>query len=522
VKSSVYTASRRDFLRQGTAALLLTAMPARLLHAATALRFSTDPFLLGVASGCPTPDGMVLWTRLLTSHAEPSRDIEHAVIPVELEIASDARMRKVVQRSTHHAAPEWAHSIHAEITGLKPGRDYWYRFTAGGMQSRIGRTRTAPARNAKLSNLRIAVACCQKYENGYFVAYRHMVDDNVDLVVHVGDYIYEYESGGGRDAVRGDGSGETRTLDNFRARYALYKSDANLQAAHAMCPWLVTWDDHEVANDYAGNESYEQSGEEFLTRRAAAYRAYYEHMPLRRSAIPVGPHMQLHMQSNYGNLVQIHMLDSRQHRSPLGCRGAEDEGGPGARCASLFANERTKLGQHQEALVNAALSTSKARWNVLAQGTPMAHVDLDPGEGVAYRRDSWDGYPAARQRLLDTLANTNASNPVVIDGDIHAFQVANLNRQANDLTSPVIASEFTTDSITSGGIGQNRLDENRKNNPNILFGDSRQRGYLSLEFTPKQVRADLVTVETIKRPDAARGLLASFVVEDGKPGPVRA
>jgi alkaline phosphatase D len=513
--------ARRRLLQSLTSIAFASAVPTRLLHAATALRFRSDPFLLGVASGYPSPNGVVLWTRLMTSLAEPHREVEAQTIPVEWHIAADDKMRKVVRKGTVYATPEFAHSIHLELTDLKPGRDYWYRFTAGGMQSVIGHTRTAPALHTKLERLRIAVASCQKYENGYFVAYRHMLNDAPDLIVHTGDYIYEYASTVGGSNIRGDGSDEAFTLDQYRARYALYKNDADLRAVHAACPWLMTWDDHEVANDYFGDASYEQSGEEFLLRRAAAYRAYYEHMPLPRSALPTGPHMQLHAQRSFGNLLNIHMLDSRQHRSPLACRGADDDGGPGARCASLFDSTRTKLGQQQETWLSGNLAKSSARWNVLAQGTPMAHVDLDPGEGVAYRRDSWDGYPAARQRLLDTLVNTKTNNPIIVDGDIHAFQVANLNAKANDPTSPIIASEFTTDSITSSGISQTRLDQNRQNNPNILFSDSRQRGYTLLDFSPHTMRADLVTVESIRTQDADRNLLASFVVENGKPGPVK-
>jgi alkaline phosphatase D len=508
------TNSRRDFLKLSTATLLLGAMPARLLRASDELRFKNNPFALGVASGYPTADGMVLWTRLLPDTPEM---LKSTAVPVTLEIASDERMRSIVQSSTHHATPEFAHSIHAEIAGLRPNREYWYRFTAGGMQSPVGRTRTAPRANAALKRLRIGVASCQKYENGYFVAYRHMLDDELDLIVHTGDYIYEYASSS-RDMVRGDGSGETYSLDDYRARYALYKADPDLQAAHAACPWLVTWDDHEVTNDYAGDATYGASGEVVLLRRAAAYRAYYEHMPLPRVAMPSGPNMRLFAQSNFGNLVQIDMLDSRQHRSPLACLG---DGGGGASCAALFEATRTKLGKEQEEWLADSLASSRARWNVLAQGTPMAHVDGDGGEGVSYRRDIWDGYPAARQRILDTLANAKVSNPVVLDGDIHAFQIASINRQANDLNTPVIASEFTTNSITSGGIGQARLDLNRKLNPNLLYNYSGHRGYLRMEFTPKFARADLVTVDTIRRKEAARSLNASFVVEHGKPGPVR-
>jgi alkaline phosphatase D len=513
-----FTLSRRDALRALSATLLLT-IPARLLRASES-RFAANPFQLGVASGYPTDSGFVLWTRLLAA-GEDNRNLIDAAIPVQLEISTDEKLRKVIRTETLFAIPEWAHSIHAEIAGLKPNREYWYRFTAGDQQSAIGRTRTAPKLSANIKRLRVGVASCQKYENGYFVAYRHMLNDELDLIVHTGDYIYEYASTPGGNNVRGDGSGETFTLEDYRARHALYKRDPDLQAVHAACPWLLTWDDHEVTNDYAGGESYSQSGEEFLARRAAAYRAYYEHMPLPSSAKPAGPHMQLYTQCNYGRLLQINMLDSRQYRSPLGCRGPEDTGG-NASCASLFDAARTKLGELQEHWLGASLANSRARWNVLAQGTPMAHVDGDPGEGIAYRRDIWDGYPAARQRLLDALANTKTSNPVVIDGDIHAFQVAQINRIANDLSSPVIASEFTTDSITSGGISQARLDQNRSINPNLLYSYSQHRGYLTLEFERDQVRADLVTVESIRDQNAGRNLLASFVVENGKPGPVKA
>lgn len=474
-----------------------------------------------MASGYPTASGMVLWTRLLASNDAEASTIKHAAVPVTVEVASDERMKKVAYRGTHFATAEWAHSVHAEVNSLEPDRDYWYRFTAKGHQSVLGRTRTAPATATNVKHLRIAVASCQKYENGFFVAYRHMLDDDLQLIVHVGDYIYEYASREGRDNVRWDNSGETYTLEDYRARYATYKSDPDLQAAHAACPWLVTWDDHEVTNDYAGESTYGETGEPVLRRRAAAYRAYYEHMPLPSSAVPLGPYMQLYAQRNFGQLVRINMLDSRQFRSPLGCRGAEDTGGA-ASCKSLFDAARTKLGRQQEDWLDASLARTSARWNVLAQGTPMAHVDGDPGEGIAYRRDVWDGYPAARQRILDTLANANVGNPIVLDGDIHAFQIANINRQANDLSTPIIASEFTTDSVTSGGVSQARLDINRQLNPNLLYNYSGERGYLRLDFTRTHVRADLITVDSIRERDANRSLHASFVVEDGKPGPVRA
>ncbi len=504
--------SRREMFRGVAASLFAASVPHRLVVAADSLKLNANPFVLGVASGYPTPNSVVLWTRLLHDA------LGQSAVPVRWEVALDEGMRKIVRRGQEYATAEWAHSVHAEVTGLDAGREYWYRFSAAGQQSPIGRTRLTPAVGARMNRLRFAVASCQKYENGFYTAYRHMLDDNLDLIVHVGDYIYEYESGG-VNALRGDGSGVTFTLDEYRARYALYKSDPNLQAAHAAYPWLVTWDDHEVVNDYFGDASYDQGGDVFLARRAAAYRAYYEHMPLPRSAIPAGPIMQLYTRRRYGNLLTLHMLDSRQYRSRLACLGDEDDGGMGARCARLFDAERTKLGMQQEHWLEQGL-TQGSTWNVMAQGTPMAHVDFDAGPGVAYRRDVWDGYPAARQRLMDALVKTKAGNPIVLDGDIHAFQIANLHRQANDIASPVIASEFTATSISSGGISQRALDERRKSNPNVLLSDASRRGYLVMEFTPERVQADLVTVDNVRERESPRGLMARYVVENGKPGPI--
>jgi alkaline phosphatase D len=501
--------SRRDFLQRMSIAALAASVPSRLVRAADALSLKADPFVLGVASGCPTNAGVVLWTRLI------GEEIGNTAVPVSWEVASDERMRRIVRRGTEYASPEWAHSVHVEIEGLEAGREYWYRFATGGYRSRVGRMLTAPQTGARSNRLRVAVASCQKYETGYFTPYRHMLADELDLIVHTGDYIYEYAS---RGDLRGDGSDGTLTLEDYRARHALYKTDPDLQAVHALCPWLFTWDDHEVANDYAGGESYEQSGEEFLARRAAAYRAYYEHMPLPRSARPVGPNMLLYQQATYGDLLQVHVLDSRQYRSPLAC--LQQEGG--AKCVELFDAARTKLGRQQEDWLTKGLADGRARWNLIAQGTPIAHVDQDSSPGVAYRRDAWDGYPAARQRLLDALVGTRAGNPIVVDGDIHAFQVANVNAQPNDIGSPVVASEFTVTSITSQGIGQRGLDERRRINPNILLSDASRRGYLLMDFARERMQCDLVTVDTVREREATRGLLARYVVENGKPGPIAA
>ncbi|HWK85713.1 MAG TPA: alkaline phosphatase D family protein, partial [Caldimonas sp.] len=255
-------------------------------------------FGLGIASGQPRQSGMVLWTRL-TGDGLP----EH--VPVRWEVADDERFQQVVARGEESAEAEWAHSVHAEPGGLEPARWYWYRFSALGEQSGVGRTRTAPAPGAAAASLRFAIASCQRYDVGHYAAWRHAAAENLDLILFLGDYIYEYASR--PDAIRRHEGGEAKTLTEYRARYATYKSDPLLQAAHAVAPWLLVWDDHEVANDYA-NLRGEDLTQDFVARRAAAYRAYWEHMPFPKSTRPVGPDMRIFGRLDWGRLARIHLV----------------------------------------------------------------------------------------------------------------------------------------------------------------------------------------------------------------------
>ena len=261
--------SRRAFVGAGlgvAASSALRPFAAR----ATDLRFATNPFTLGVASGYPEPNAIVLWTRLAPEPLVPGGGMPSAPVAVDWEIAQDERFAKVVRRGTTYATPDWGHSVHVEATGLEPARDYWYRFTSGGERSAVGRTRTAPAFGAALARLKLAVANCQYYEHGYYAAYRAMAATDLDLVVHVGDYIYEQR---GISRVRAHDAPEAFTLDDYRHRYSLYRLDADLQAAHAACPWMVCSDDHEVSNDYAADQATDgEPPELFLARRASASR----------------------------------------------------------------------------------------------------------------------------------------------------------------------------------------------------------------------------------------------------------
>jgi alkaline phosphatase D len=462
----------------------------------------------------------VLWTRIAPSPLEPGGGMPPTVVPVQWELATDEKMKRVVRGGTDYATPDWAHSVHVEPAGLEPARDYWYRFRVGSHRSPIGHTRTAPLPGAPAARLRIAVASCQQYEQGYFSAYRHMLADDLDLIVHTGDYIYELTWGD--NLVRSHGAPEAYTLDDYRVRYALYKSDPDLAAAHAAHPWLATWDDHEVDNNYAADISEEDDAPAlFLARRAAAYRAYYEHMPLPRRAVPFGPSMRLYAQRAFGDLASIYMLDQRQYRSPSACpRPGIRSPGVVTDCAEIDDPSRTMLGERQESWLNVSLAASRARWNLLAQGTLMAHVDVMPGPGSSYGTDSWNGYAAARARLTSFLAERRIANPVVLSGDIHAFVISRLHREPSDLSSPVVASELVGTSISSQGNSQQSLDAWSSVNPNVLLANSESRGYLRLDITHERLQADLVALSSEKVPDNTVRVMRSFVVENGRPGPM--
>jgi alkaline phosphatase D len=514
--------NRRELLGCAGSVLLASAVPARLLHAADSYRFHANPFTLGVASGYPSADSVVLWTRLAPQPKQPGGGIPASeVIPVTCEIATDERMRNIVRTETEFATAQFAHSIHFEPSRLEPARDYWYRFTAGNRRSTVGRTRTAPAGDAAIQRLRMAVASCQQYEHGYFLAYRHMLADDLDCIVHVGDYIYE--ASWGRNRIRHHDAPEAFSLDDYRARHALYRSDKDLQAAHAHYPWLVTWDDHEVENDHAGETSEEDDPRSwFAARRAAAYQAYYEHMPLPRRALPYGANLRLFTQRSFGQLVSLAMLDSRQYRSPLACTVSGARGSGLVNCPQLHDPQRTKLGEVQESWLALQLVRSRAHWNLLAQGTLMTYAN-EGGDGKdAFRSDTWNGYHAARERMMMVLAESRVRNPVVLSGDIHSFVVANLHRVPQDRESPIVASELVATSISAEGSSQAGLDRMRATNPNILFANSSKRGYLRLDVSPERLQADLIGVDSVTDIDAGASTYATFVVENGRAGPIAA
>lgn len=501
--------------------LALASLPSIALRAYPQVRrkprLGGDPFRLGVASGEPSPDGFVLWTRLALDPLNGGGMPDEA-IDVRWQVAEDETMRRPVRQGVAAADPRLGHSVHVEVEGLDADRWYWYRFAAGDEESAVGRARTAPAPNAMPDRLRFAFASCQHYESGYYTAYEHMADENPDLIVHLGDYIYE---GAANPRVRAHRGGELQSLDDYRNRHALYRTDADLQRAHAVCPWLVTWDDHEVDNNYAARISEEPvaAADDFLTRRAHAYRAYYEHMPLRAAQIPQGADMLLYRRCAYGRLANFAVLDTRQYRTDQPCG---DRTKPV--CNGVFDPAATLLGDRQEKWLFDALERSPAAWNVLAQQVMMARVDREPGDEVKVSMDQWSGYEANRKRVLRFFEESKVSNPVVLTGDIHAHWVNDLKVDFDDEGSSVVADEFVGTSISSSGDGGPREDyaaDVRRENSFVKLYNA-QRGYVACEVTPRQWTAGYRVLDYVARPGAPRNDLAEFVIESGRPGAVRA
>ncbi|HEV2782412.1 MAG TPA: alkaline phosphatase D family protein [Actinophytocola sp.] len=494
---------------------------------ATPVADTADPFPLGVASGDPLPDGVVLWTRLLReAGAMPRR-----VIPVGWQIAEDERFRRVARAGVALARAELAHSVHVDARGLRPGREYFYRFRAGRHLSPVGRTRTAPGRHADPERLRIAVASCQDFQNGYWPAYLGMADEDVDLVLHLGDYIYESDPNSRfPDRVHTTpatpGLGQLRTLDDYRARHALYKSDPALRAAHAAFPWVSTWDDHEVENNYADlideiddTGPRRQTPEEFAVQRAAGYQAYYEHMPIRATPRPGSPALRIFRRFDFGRLARLNVLDTRQYRTDQP-GGFPDDLGPEPPGAGNV--DGTLTGAEQERWLADGLTGSAARWNVVAQQVMMSRTRFPNPTQVPptiVNLDQWDGYQPQRTRLLRLLADARVANPVFLAGDIHSTWVSELKPNFDDPASPNVAVEFVGTSISSDfpvAFDAPIKQFNPILNPHVRYFDGLNRGYLRCEIGRDIWRTDVRVVDTIEVRQAPTRTAASFLVESGR------
>jgi alkaline phosphatase D len=518
--TNVAAAGRRRVLQLATAGAGMLWLPR---SAWSRPSLSDNPFSLGVASGSPTHDSVVLWTRLMAPDLAPLLDPQP--VTVRWELAHDEGFSRIVRSGQAQAVPELAHSVHVEVSGLDPDRWYWYRFMAGAAASPIGRTRTFPAPDAVVPKLRLAYASCQRWEHGYFSAYRHMVREELDAVLFLGDYIYEYPNAS--RAVRVPTGGWVLTLDDYRQRYALHKGEPELQAMHAACPWLMAWDDHEVQNDYAGRQAGDGPGVmDFMARRAAAYQAFYEHMPVRASVVAraisglaAGAEMRMYWQQRFGQLATIVLLDDRQYRDPQVCtRGGKlgsSQVDPHA-CAAWNDPSRTLLGAAQEQWLDGELAHAGPGWTIIGQQTLFGQRDFRLGPGQSLWNDGWDGYAAARRRVTDSLQRHRVADPVLLGGDVHENWVGHVKADYARPDSAALGVEFCGTSITSRSGTRQTPAQLLAENPHFVFADTQRKGYGVAEFTPERVTTTLRVVDDVTQRDTRIETLARFVAEAGR------
>lgn len=479
-------------------------------------KFTDYPFKLGVASGDPLPDGLVIWTRLMPIPFDPN-GAGTAPITVRWQVAEDESFSEIAQSGAVIAYRENAHAVHAEVMGLRPERQYFYRFIAGGEESPKGRAFTLPEPGKHVAQFRFALASCQSFTDGYYAAYRDMVATDPRLIIHAGDYIYEQDWVGG---MRRLPVPEALDLAGYRSLYAAYKLDPLLQGAHAAAPWLSIWDDHEVENDWGGD--YSQDGldpEAFMRRKAAAFKARFEHMPVRLGTRPIKGKVQLYQRSVVGDLLQFDLLDCRQFRDNPACMGNPRTFRSFTEmCDQATDGGRSMLGRQQESWLYRGLGTFGAKWNTLVQTTMLSPFDFAAGGTGAYDMDGWDGFSTSRQRLLDTIASKKISNPVSLGGNIHAYYTGVIGRQALDKGSKPLVSEIVGTSISSSGGG----DDRHKNtlaqfgeNPGSRFFDNRKRGYVLCDVSHKRWDNQFRVIEDVRDKNSKASTLATATIEDG-------
>jgi alkaline phosphatase D len=507
--------TRRLFLAYGAALGSIPLLGRESLVVADG-HFSDDPFSLGVASGDPDAEGMVLWTRLAPRPLEGDGGMPNVSVPVSWEVAEDEAMKNIVASGTHLATPQLGHSVHVEMNGLKPDRWYWYRFRSGDAESPVGRTRTLPAPDSMPERLKFAFASCQNLEQGLFTAYEQMARDDVDLVFFLGDYIYEYEAGR-NGKIRTHLGKEIESLSDYRVRYSQYRADPLLHRMHAQCPWFVTWDDHEFDNNCAADISEEKgvATADYLLRRANAYQAYYEMMPLRIRSLPRGPFLRLYRQASFGRLANLLVLDARQYRTdqPNGDRKSPLN-------AAALDRSNSMLGTKQRNWLYRSLLQSQGTWNVLAQQVMMGMVGFaSDDQTLLYSMDQWPGYAAERSQLMQFMADRRIANPVVLTGDIHSNWINELRVDDRRPEQEVVATEFVGTSITSGGNGvakPSRHDALLADNPGLKFHNA-ERGYVCCTVTQSDWTSEYMVVDDVLKPGGKVFKRASFVVEAGNP-----
>ncbi|MEO6989457.1 MAG: alkaline phosphatase D family protein [Aquihabitans sp.] len=515
--SPISLPSRRAFLAGALAsagAAFLHPLPLSAARRRAAALPVGPLFPLGVASGDPTATGMILWTRLITP--DPGSPLPGADVAVDWEVATDEAFLDVVASGTAPAVAALAHSVHVDVDGLDPATWYWYRFSADGRSSAVGRTRTFPGTGSTPDEVRFAIASCQNWSDGYYTAYAAMAADDLELVVFLGDYIYESSA---NRPPRPISLPLSKDLPTYRARYELYKSDPNLQAAHHRFPWILTVDDHEVANNGIGDIGQDGRDEgdpaavaAYLTRRADAYQVWFEHQPVRLPA-PAGPHWTIHRVVEHSDLLRFFVLDGRQYRS-----GYPEGESQGPDTPKRFDEAQTMLGTAQESWLDQALSTASSRWNAVAQQTVMTAMPIPLGESTFYNFDQWDGYVAARNRLLRSLVRHRVRNPMILSGDIHMAAAAAVRLDFDTSDAPDVAHEIVATSISSRfdptllTIVQPALAKI----PWARYANADQRGYTRITVTAEEWRSEFQVV-AVDVPEAPAATDYVDVIADREP-----
>lgn len=509
----------RRTLFAATASLGLLGACSTLTGRAGALR--RDPFALGVAAGDPAADGFVIWTRLAPDPLAPAGGMDPVSVPVAWEVAADPAFRTIVQSGEVLARADAAHSVHVEVTGLQPQRPWWYRFHAGSAVSETGCARTLPRPGAAVEQVTIASVGCHDYESGFFTAFAHLANEPaLDAVFHYGDYIYEF----GRrqkNPLRVHSRDETVTLDDYRRRYAQYKADPDLRAAHARAAFICSFDDHEVDDNWAAGWSKDGGATAaFAARKAAALQAWYEHMPV-RAALRPGAATRYFRRFDFGTLVRMHVLDTRSHRSNQLCETRGDD----RICEPHDGKARTMLGTEQETWLAGGLSEPPG-WHFLAQQVLMMPFDVRPdgADEPVTSVDNWNGYPAARRRMAALIAERGLANVVIGSGDMHQHVVGALPSDPDDPLSAPLAAEFLATSVTSGGSGNVRQAHQLnalERNPHVKLLNN-QRGYQLYRADARHWWADIKVLDQVDAPNGQIATLATYAVEQGQAGPQEA
>jgi alkaline phosphatase D len=510
---------RREFLAGGAAAGLAVALPVNYAAIARAGRLPMakgGKFAHGIASGVPSTKGITLWTRVsdITKSAK-----------VSLEVATDKHFRHLVEEAKVKADSKQDFTVHAQVKGLDPATEYFYRFDTGNKSSKVGKFRTLPPSDSK-TPIRIGFLSCQAYEAGYYNAQAGLAKEkDLDLVLFLGDYIYErhyYDGPADRADTTGvNGDGNVQTLDEYREKYRLGQSDKNLQALHAAYPFVSVWDDHEVEDNYAGDQqdsaqadpTLENNGTPrrvpFGERRKNGYKAFFEAMPRMPAKGDV-----IYGSMQLGGLVELFFTDQRQYRDQQPCEDVQLQP-----CADDDNPARTMLGSTQKTWFKKALYGSKSSWKLWASELMLMSVDASPGQHANH--DGWDGYGAERKEILEGFLGAGGDNLVALTGDIHTFFAGDLGTNGEATGQPV-GVELVGGSATSFGLPEelgvpsSSLAALAGADPHIKFFDFDKRGYGVVEVSKKTLKAEFKAVDAMT-PGAKPASLAKFEIDSGVP-----